>query len=512
MNYRNIGKILLVTAALVSCVAANERPNVLFLAVDDMNDMIGPMGCRQLHTPNLDRLAARGTVFMNAQTPSPWCAPSRSAIMTGLQPFHSGLYADEPAQFNLPDHVDLVRNFKKNGYETAGGGKIYHHMPGQIDLRGFDQWFIWNPESKLKGWGLKSWDEGAPVPPEVPFCDTAKYTGWKEFDFYAMPNADEEKMADTICANWAAEFLKKKHDKPFFLAFGRFAPHKPNYVPQKYFDLYPLDKIQLPEVLANDIDDVPASVRKVVEGRAKKVHNQIVAHGDWPRAIQGYLAAISYTDAMMGRVLDALEKSPYASNTVVVFWSDNGYHLGEKTWWAKHTLWQRSTNVPFIWAGPGVPKGVKTDCTVSLIDTYKTLIDLCGLPAQDKLDGESLMSVFKNPAEAKDRTVIVTYDDSYALVNRQWRYIARPDGEELYDVKADWHEWKNLAGNPEYTAVKKELAAQVPVNPAPAGLGQQSKTLRLICEGENFRWAPVKNPGLQGAGGKTEKKGKASED
>lgn len=495
---------LMVAVVCLAAVVSNAaRPNVLFLAVDDWNDMVGVMGDNQVKSPNLDKLAKRGTVFTNAQIPGVYCAPSRTAIMTGLQPYHSGLYSDEPHMYNIPDHKDIPQYFKANGYQVYGGGKVYHHMQGYLDRRGFDYWYIWNEEHKKKGWRLGSWDEGAPNPPERPWCATAKYTGWEEFDHYEMPNEDEEKMADTMCANWAADFLGQKHDEPFFLAFGTYAPHKPNYVPKKYYDLYPIDKIKLPPVKDDDLDDLAESVQKKLNGRAKRVHNTIVENGDWAAVVRGYFASCSYADAMMGRVLDALEKSPYADNTVVVLWSDNGYHLGEKTKWAKHTLWERTTHVPFIWAGPGVPKGQKLDVTVGLVDTYKTLIELCGLPANKEIEGESLLPIFGNPQGASDRMVITTDHDSYSIVNRDWRYISRPDGEELYDLKKDPNEWTNLAEKPEYKAIKQKMGAVIPKNPVPVGKGPKSKEIRLVYEGEDFRWVPADGK----KGGNKKKKG-----
>ena len=465
------------------------RPNVLFLAVDDWNDMVGAMGDNQAITPNLDRLAKRGIVFTNAHAPGVYCAPSRSAIMTGLHPYNSGLYTDEPHMFNIPDRQDIPQYFKANGYKVYGVGKIYHHMPGYLDRRGFDEYFIWNEAHKKDGWRLEAWGQGAPVPPEVPISDVAKYTGWANFDLYEMPNEDEEKMADTIGANWAADFLKQEHEKPFFLAYGSYAPHKQNYAPKKYFDLYPVDKIKLPEVKEDDLDDLSPKVRKTKLNRAKRIHFRIVDHDDWKKVIQAYLACVSYADAQVGTVLDALEKSPYADNTVVVLWSDQGYHLGEKFHWGKHTLWERTTNAPYIWAGPGVPKGVKSDVTVSLIDTYSTLIDLCGLKRFTPLDGESLVPIFNDPKNAPDRTAITTQHKSYGIVNRKWRYIWRDnDGEELYDLNKDPHEWYNLADNAEYSAIKKKFAALIPQKIAPAGKGRKNKQLRLQCQGEDYKW------------------------
>jgi arylsulfatase A-like enzyme len=484
-------------AMAMGCSALGEtnknklRPNVLFLAVDDWNDMVGAMGDNQAITPNLDRLAKRGIVFTNAHAPGVYCAPSRTAIMTGLQPYNSGLYTDEPHMFNIPDRQDIPQYFKANGYKVYGVGKVYHHMPGYLDRRGFDEYFIWNEEHKKQGWQLGAWNEGAPLPPEVPASHMREYIGNPHFDYYEMPNDDESKMADTIGAEWAADFLKQKHEKPFFLAYGSYAPHKPNYAPKKYFDLYPVDKIKLPEVREDDLDDLPPKIRKTIH-RISKLHLNIVEHGDWKNAVRCYLACISYADAQVGKVLDALERSPYADNTVVVLWSDQGYHLGEKFKWAKHTLWERTTNSPYIWAGPGVPKGVKSDVTVSLIDTYSTIIELCGLEKITPLDGQSLVPIFNDPKNAADRIAITTQGKSYSIVNRQWRYIWRDnDGEELYDLSKDPHEWYNLAGDAEYSAIKKKFAALVPQNVAPPGMSRRSGQLRLQCEGEDFKWVEI---------------------
>lgn len=475
----------------VSFGADAGRPNVLFLVADDWNDMVGAMGCSQAITPNLDRLAARGTVFMNAHAPATWCAPSRTAILTGLLPHRTGLYGPQPHMPNIPDHPAIPQLFHSHGYAVFGAGKIYHHMPGYLDLRGFDDYFIWNESHKKRGWTLDAWGDGSPVPPEVPISDMAKYLGMPLWDHYAMPNEDEAKMADTLGADWAAGVLRRKQEKPFFLAYGVYAPHQPNYVPEKYFDLYPLDQIQLPDVDVQELADLPEAVRRQVAHRARRIHEKIVQNDDWRPAVRGYLAAVSYADAMVGRILDALDTSPYKENTIVVFWSDQGWHLGEKTWWGKHSLWQRTTNVPLIWAGPGVAQGAVVESTVGLIDIYRTLTDLCGLDYETELDGQSLAAVLRNPALAKDRIVVITHEDSFAAVNRHWRYIQRPSGEELYDLQTDPEERRNVASNPEYADVIRMLSKALPADRAPAAPGPQGAGLKLITDGESFRWEKV---------------------
>jgi arylsulfatase A-like enzyme len=486
---RALKEVCVLLACFVSLgVCAWERPNVLFLVVDDWNDMMTAMGDSQVKTPNLDKLAAQGMVFTNAHVPGVYCAPSRTAIMTGLQPFNTGCYENEPHMYNLPDHKDLPQYFKANGYKVHGGGKVYHHMPGYVDLRGFDEYFVWNEDLKKKGWPLDSWGEGAPiVQKDGPYSDVAKYTNYDNFDFLVMPNEEEEKIVDTITANWAADFLKQKHDQPFFLAYGTYAPHKPNYAPKKYFDMYPMDQIQTMPYLENDHEDMPPSAQKAVLRKFRKMKG-IIEHGDLERVLQAYFASCSYADAMLGRVLQSLAESPYADNTIVVLWSDNGYHLHEKGIWAKHTLWERTTNVPFIWAGPGVPKGIKSDLTVGIIDTFKTLIDLCDLPENPDLDGESLIPVFNNPDTAKDRMVITTNKKDYSVVNRDWRYISRSDGEELYNLKKDPNEWTNLADQPELKAIKEKFSSVIPSDPVPRGKSGNRSEIILQTDGETFRW------------------------
>lgn len=508
MNILRLFSILSIAAMMGAAgLLAADKPNVLFISVDDWNDWIGAHGNNQAKTPNLDRLAARGVVFRNAHASAVYCAPSRTSLMTGLNPHTTGSYHDQPhfAPGNHPDIKDLPMWFRENGYFTAGGGKIYHHMPGFIDRRGWDEYFHWSEHGKKKGWHLNSWGEGAPLPAEIPASPIAKYLYQKELErnpgkvakklnshmeWGALRNDQEEKMADTICANWAAKRITDyKGDKPFFIAFGSYAPHKPNFVPQKYFDMYPIESVQLPEIVEGDIDDLPRNLRNRSKGRAAHVDAPMRDLKCRKQAVQGYLAALSYADAMVGRVLDALEKSPHANNTVIVLWSDNGYHLGEKGAWAKHTLWERTSNVPFIWAGPGIAKGATVDTTVSLLDTYPTLLGLCGLPKNPDNEGVSLVSVLAKPETAKDRTVLQGDRDQFALINKQWRYIRTLGGEQqLYKVDTDPGEHHNLAQNPEYKKKLNELSKQLPATVAKPGL--RPRQLRLSVKGDDFEWKP----------------------
>lgn len=491
---------LFLTAVLIlshySAITAEEvRPNVLFLAVDDMNDWLGCLGATpRAITPNLDRLAARGVNFTNAHTAGVFCAPSRAAIFSGQYASTTGCY-ETPNYFVWHPEIESLQSiFSKAGYTTLGAGKLFHHPAGAIDQRGWTQFFLRNQFQRESGWPLESWSAETPFPDPFPasiYNRGQEITGGLFLEWGAIPNEKEEEMADTIRINWAVKQLQQKHEKPFFLACGIYAPHFPNYCPQKYFDMYDPATIELPPYKEDDLEDLPPKVRKQKENRKRQHHDKLVALNAVKDAIHGYLACMSYADAMMGRVLDALASSPYADNTIVVFWSDHGYHHGEKGDWGKHTLWERTSNVPFLWAGPGVAEGVKSDVTVSLIDMYPSLVELCGLPQPDQsLEGKSLAATLANPAAAQDRNVFLPHmhPGEYAIINREWRYIRYGvDGEELYDLREDPNEWHNLASNGSFAGVKSEMAAAAPkvfAEPEPSLNARKD----LVVEGETFRW------------------------
>jgi arylsulfatase A-like enzyme len=385
-------------------------------------------------------------------------------------------------------------SFARAGYTTLGAGKLFHHPTGAIDQRGWAEFFLRNQWQRESGWPLESWSSETPVPQPFP---ASIYNRGQEFkaglflEWGAIPNSREEEMADTIRANWAVGQLKKNQAKPFFLACGLYAPHFPNYCPQKYFDLYDPASIELPPMKEDDLEDLPPKIRRQWENRKRQHHEKLLKLGAVKDAIHGYLACISYADAMLGRVLDALDASPYADNTIVVLWSDHGYHHGEKGNWGKHTLWERTSNVPFIWAGPGVTIGAKTDVTASLIDIYPTLVEMCDLPKpHQRLEGKSIASTLSNPSAAVDRNVFLPFTSpgEYAIINRDWRYICYgEDGEELYDLRKDPNEWENLASIAEYAAVKLQLRKSAPETFASPEDRLNSKR-DLVVEGETFRW------------------------
>jgi len=276
--------------------------------------------------------------------------------------------------------------------------------------------------------------------------------------------------------NWTISELEKSQEKPFFLACGFTKPHLPWYVPQKYFDLHPLDSIIIPETLENDRDDLPpwgkkfaAEVHTISTGgnfaKHGEDHDMVLKYNQWQRGVQGYLASISFIDEHVGRLLDALEKSEHANNTIVVLWGDHGWHLGEKQHWRKHALWDVTTRTTLVISAPdGVQKNRVCERPVSLIDLYPTMVEMCGLPGRQGLDGQSIAPLLRNPELEWKRPALMTFGyKNHAVQTERWRYIRYNDGgEELYDHTQDPNEWTNIASQPEYEPVMKELGQSMP--------------------------------------------------
>jgi len=425
------------------------RPNVLFIAVDDMNDWVGVLGGHpQAKTPNIDRLAKRGMLFTHAYAAAPLCNPSRIALITSQRPSTTGVYGNlHRFRKFIPDAVTLPQYLKANGYHVLGGGKVFDIMNQKSDPISWDEYFP-IPENDVKA-------PRDPLASKKPFA-------WEPI------KAEDDQMSDMKIANWAVHHLEEKNDKPLFLAVGFFKPHIPLIVPQKYFDMHPLDKIILPQVNEHDVDDLPPTGQLWAAhspGQKGNAHQMIVTNGLWKSAVQAYLAACSFSDACVGRVLDAFDKSSYATNTVVVLWSDHGWHLGEKLHWQKHALWEEATHAPLMFVAPGVTKpGQRCERVISFLDIYPTMTDLCGLQTPKGLEGVSFMSLLKNPQAEWNQPAISTYGpNNHAIRTEQWRYIRYDTGdEELYDETKDKKEWVNLAAKPEFTSIKKQLAAQLP--------------------------------------------------
>jgi arylsulfatase A-like enzyme len=427
-----------------------KKPNVLFIAVDDLNHWVGHLGRNpQTKTPNIDRLARMGVTFINAHCAAPVCNPSRAALMSGRRPGQTGIYDNgqdwRPA---IPKEDTLTTQFLKAGYNVFGAGKIYH---GSVHREG--EWTEY-----FKGGGGGRLQRHASV----------KDAGVGVIQFYPLANEDED-MPDYRVASYALEKLKAKHEARFFLAIGFVKPHMPFAVPKKYFDQFPLDTIKLPPTQKDDLADVPAGGLEMA-GQGK-LHQKIVASGRWKEAVQGYLASIAFLDAQVGRVLEGLEKSAYRDNTVIVFLGDHGWHLGEKEHWRKFALWEEATRAPFIWVAPGVTKpGSSCARPVDFMSVYPTLLDLCGITKPAHITADSIRPLLTDPKAAWAKPAITTFKrNNHAIRTERWRYIRYADGgEELYDHEADVYEWTNLAAKAEYAVTKAELAKWLPTENAPA--------------------------------------------
>lgn len=442
-----------------------QRPNVLFIAMDDLNDWIGCLsGHPQTITPNLDRLASRGVLFTNAHCPAPACNPCRSAIFTGRAPNRSGLY-DNRQQMRevMPDEDIIPQYFRNHGYYSAGSGKLLHYF---IDAKSWDTYF---PKAASENPLPKTF-----YPSERP-VNLPRGGPWQyvETDWSALDVTDEEFGGDWSVSKWIGEQLGQKHAKPFFLGCGIYRPHEPWFVPKKYFEPFPLDSIQLPPgYLADDLDDVPEAGQRRARNRYFK---HIQEQDQWKQGVQGYLASIHFADAMLGRILDALDGGPNADNTIVVLWSDHGWQLGEKEHWQKYSPWRAVTRVPLMITVPKaisqpLPAGTKAgsvcELPVNLLSLYPTLLDLCGLPKKENNDGPSLLPLLKDAAASDwnhDSITFLSKPENYALSGRNHRYIHYDDGsEELYDIKRDPYEWTNLAADGKAESQLAEFRAIAP--------------------------------------------------
>lgn len=455
-----------IAALLLACAQAPSAdspapPNVLLIAIDDLNDWVGVLGGHpQALTPNIDTLAAGGVLFTNAHCQAPVCTPSRASLFTGLRPTTTGMYFLQPqlhAVQGLEEVVTLVQRFEREGYATAGVGKLYH---GAQEARYFQEFggsmggFGPLPEPKLNyPEGHPLWDWG-PFPP----CDAS--------------------MPDAKAADWAIERLGEEREEPFFLALGFWRPHVPMCVPAPWFDLHPLERVALPRILAEDRGDLSAYAADLTVGHPAPRHSWMLENDQWRAAVQAYLASSTFVDQQVGRVLEALAAGPHAENTVVVLFSDHGFHLGEKERWAKRSLWEESTRVPLVIAAPGYEPGV-TDRPAGLIDLYPTLLEICGLAPQAGLEGRSLVPLMREPGREWPWPAITTFGPgNHSLRTTRWRYIRYGDGsEELYDHDVDPHEWTNLAGDAGHGLTLAELRGWLPEREAPLLPGSESAGL-----------------------------------
>ncbi|MFO0867766.1 MAG: sulfatase [Pirellulales bacterium] len=437
----------LLLSLVVTAASAAPRPNVLFIAIDDLNHWVGHLGRHpQTRTPHLDRLAAQGVTFTRAYCTAPACNPSRASLMSGQRPSTTGCYLNSQNwRPGIPQDRLLNSHFSRAGYRVYGAGKIYH---GPGDRGGeWDDYFA--------GQGTARRHPSAPN------------QGIGGIQFYPLANSDEE-LTDYSVVSYALEKLRAPSDRPFFLAVGLFKPHMPFSVPKKWFDQFPLETVQLPPHRVDDLDDVPPAGVKMAGPNGD--HAQIVASGRWQEAVQAYLATIAFCDSQVGRLLDGLEKSPHRDHTIVCLWSDHGWSLGEKSHWRKFALWEEPTRTVFLWKVPGVTSaGGICERTVDYTAVYPTLCELAGLPLPSHLEGRSLVPLLRDPQASWDTPAITTHGRrNHTVRTAGWRYIRYANGdEELYDESADPFEYTNLAGRREYDAQKRELARWLPSTDAP---------------------------------------------
>ena len=428
-----------------SSAADVKKPNVLFIAVDDLRDWVGYLHHNeQTKTPNIDRLAKMGVAFTHSYCAAPVCNPSRAALMSGLRPFTSGVYENNNDwRTVIPEPLTLTHQFRGAGYFVCGSGKIYHEAYKRVS-----DWDDYLANEGGKGAGKLS--------------PQAKNDGVGGIKFAPLDCRDEA-LPDYAITDYGIAQLGKTHDKPFFLAVGLHKPHMPWNVPQKYYDMFPADKIVLPPYLENDLDDLPPAGVKMAHPQTD--HEPMLASGRWKEAIQGYLAAIAYTDMNIGRLLDALEKSAYKDNTIICFWCDHGWHLGEKHHWRKFALWEEATRSPLIWVVPGMTKpGSVCERTVDFMTIYPTLCDLAGIPVPQHVEGKSIRALLADPKSESSTPGITTYRfKNHTVRTEDWRLIRYENGdEEFYDEKADPNEWKNLANDPKFAEQKAKLAKLLP--------------------------------------------------
>jgi arylsulfatase A-like enzyme len=425
--------------------ASRPRPNVLMVAIDDMKPWVGPHGFAAAHTPSLDALAKRGVVFRRAYCAAPACSPSRAAVFTGLPPHETGVYFNRHNWRDArPDAITLPRLLRDAGYYTAGYGKLFHGKR----------------HDDTPGWDDRVFHKHLETPKQAPFNGLKTY--WKKAGKLDWGPVDVpvETMDDHKQVDRAVAAMQAERDQPWFIACGIFRPHLPWYVPRQFFDLYPLDEVPLPEVPKDDLDDVPKRGRWFANTRE---HKLIVNNGQWREAVQGYLASISYADFELGRLLDGTPP-----DTCIVLWSDHGWHLGPKNHWQKYTLWEEAAQTVFAVAGPGAAEGKLCDRTVSLLDVYPTIAELCGVTPPTALAGRSVVPLAHDPTADWARPALTTYGKgNHSIRGERYRYIRYNDGgEELYDHDVDPHEWTNLAGTAGARPIIRELSRWLPANDA----------------------------------------------
>jgi uncharacterized sulfatase len=476
MKTSTIAAILLLLS-LVAAPAAEppKKPSVLFIAVDDMNNDLGCYGNPQVQAPNIDHLAARGVRFERAYCQYALCSPSRSSLMTGLRPDTTRVF-DLKYHFRqgLPDVVTLPQMFRANGYYAARVGKIYHYgNPQQIGTSGLDDPASWDEFRNPAG------RDRTALEPDLIYADGPgkRGSGKHYMAYYNDKAGTDEQHTDGKVALQAIELMEKHKDKPFFLAVGFYKPHAPWITPGGYFEKYSLDTITLPAIAPNYRRTVPAPALE-----ATKPWPYCGAPPQFARECKlGYYASISFVDAQIGRVLDALDRLGLRDNTIVVFWSDHGFQLGEHGLWFKTDCFEEADRVPLIIVPPGTKNAGKiSPRTVELVDLYPTLADLAGMTPPKNLEGFSLRPLLENPDAPWSHAAFTQVQrgkfPGHSVRTERWRYTEwdfGKQGAELYDHDADPHELINLASDPKYADTIAEMKALLKtVHPKPVQGGK----------------------------------------
>jgi uncharacterized sulfatase len=443
-------------ALLLGQKTAAERPNVLFLASDDLTSALGCYGHPLVKTPHLDRLAGRGVRFERAYCQFPLCGPSRTSLLSGMRPDTTKIWQNEMAvRDTMPEAVTLPQLFRQNGYHSARFGKMYHmNVPGSVGQSLWDDPPSWDTAVSPPGLEQKTPGEGRNL---TPGHSPGNSIHWIRFE------GSDTHQADAHAAEGAMELIGKQRDKPWFIGLGFLRPHVPHVAPSRFFDLYPLSEIQLVRNPANDRDDIPTASELTLAGRG----NDMGMNDDQKReALRGYYASVSYMDSLAGSVLDMIEKQGHTGRTIVVFWSDHGWHLGEHFRWQKRSLFEESARVPLIVAAPGRKGNGKTSgALVELVDLYPTLADLCGLRPPSNLEGQSVTPLLEAPGRTWKKGAFTQVDGPNGIKGRsvrtdRYRYMrwTGPEpAEELYDCENDPRQFSNLARSSSSAAALQQM-------------------------------------------------------
>ena len=462
-------KIVLLILVLTFAINGfcQQKPNVLFIAIDDINDWIGPLGGNpQAMTPTLDKFSDKAMVFNNAVCAAPICGPSRSAILSGFLPSTSGVYGNAHNMIYsdiVKENATLPEYFSKNGYYSLSNGKIFHKHGAEFGTD-FGHW-AFDEHARARRYEKDLIDKkqytssksGIINGEENPdFLDKKSKLSWG-------PTTDSfEETVDYKVADWARNQLQKDFEKPFFMAVGFIKPHLPWIVPKEFFDLYNVEDIVPPVVNENDLDDI-LMPNGQPEHKPSGEYKWVKKHGLEKDATRAYLANISYVDACLGIVMDALEKSGHADNTIIVIWGDHGWHLGEKQRYLKNTTWLEAVKTPLLIKMPGMDKPLRSNANVSLIDIYPTLVSLCGLPEKQNIDGHNFSELLKNSNASWEYPGVTVSNAGTSILKGEWHYTQSLKGtEELYNIVEDTMEWNNLITNPKYKDIIKELKKWVP--------------------------------------------------